>query len=323
MALLKRINPFSRQNDDTGFGVNANGYGGRFINRDGSFNIRREGRSFMHRFNIYHALLNVPAWQFGLVILLFYFSINLLYSGIYWWIGAGEFQGIIGKTTWERFKEIFFFSTETFTTVGYGRVNPIGDGVNMVAAIEAMTGFLSFAVATGLIYGRFSKPRAHLLFSDEALISPYRDKTALMFRFASYKEHHTLTNVEVLVTLGLQIQENGNTVYKFYTLSLERQKVETLSMNWTVVHPIDENSPLLGFSAQDMETADLELYVTVRGFNDVYANTVIQRTSYTYQEILHNRKFVPMYRESDNGKTTILELHHLSKTKEVEVPVEA
>jgi len=323
MALLKRINPFSRQNDDTGFGVNANGYGGRFINRDGSFNIRREGRSFMHRFNIYHALLNVPAWQFGAVILLFYFSINLLYSGIYWWFGATQFQGIIGQTTWERFKEIFFFSTETFTTVGYGRVNPIGDGVNMVAAIEAMTGFLSFAVATGLIYGRFSKPRAHLLFSDEALISPYKDKTALMFRFASYKEHHTLTNVEVLVTLGLQVQENGNAVYKFYTLTLERQKVETLSMNWTVVHPIDDDSPLLGFSAQDMETADVELYVTVRGFNDVYANTVIQRTSYTYQEILHNRRFVPMYRESDNGKTTILELHHLSKTKEAVVSVEA
>jgi len=319
MALLKRINPFSRPNNDTGFGTNANGYGGRFINRDGSYNIRREGRSFMHRFNIYHALLNVPAWQFGMVVLLFYFSINLLYSGIYWWLGADQFQGIIGKTTWEQFKEIYFFSTETFTTVGYGRVNPVGDGVNVVAAVEAMTGFLSFAVATGLIYGRFSKPRAHLLFSDDALIAPYQDKSALMFRFASYKENQTLNNVEVQVTLGLQVQENGNAVYKFYTLPLERKMVDSLAMNWTVVHPIDEDSPLLGFSAQDMETADVELYVTVRGFNDVYANTVIQRTSYTYQEIIFNRKFVPMYRESDNGKTTVLELHHLSKTKEAEL----
>lgn len=319
MALLKRINPFSRQNNDTGFGINANGYGGRFINRDGTFNIRREGRSFMHRFNIYHALLNLPAWQFAVVILLFYFSINLLYSGIYWWLGISDFQGIIGKTPWQKFKEIYFFSTETFTTVGYGRVNPIGDGVNMVAAIEAMTGFLSFAVATGLIYGRFSRPRAHLLFSDQALITPYQNKTALMFRFASYKEHQTLNSVEVLVTVGLQVQEDGNAVYKFYSLPLERKMVETLSMNWTVVHPIDEDSPLLGFTAQDMETADVEIYVTVRGFNDVYANTVIQRTSYTYHEILYNRKFVPMYRESDNGKTTVLELHHLSKSKEVEV----
>ncbi|PSL43804.1 inward rectifier potassium channel [Chitinophaga niastensis] len=320
MALLKRINPFSRKNDDTGFGTNPNGFGGRFINRDGSFNIRREGRPFMYRFNIYHALLNLPAWKFGCVILLFYFSINLLYTSIYWMLGPEQLQGIIGQTTWAKFKELFFFSTETFTTVGYGRVNPIGDGANMTAAIEAMSGFLSFAVATGLIYGRFSRPRAHLLFSDEALIAPFKGKTALMFRFASYKEHHTLTNVEVLVTAGLQIQDNGNAVYQFYTLSLERNKIESLSMNWTVVHTIDDDSPLLGFSAQDLENADVEIYVTVRGFNDVYANTVIQRTSYTYQEITFNRKFIPMYRESENGKTTILELHHLNTSKPIEDP---
>jgi inward rectifier potassium channel len=190
----------------------------------------------------------------------------------------------------------------------------------MTAAIEAMTGFLSFAVATGLIYGRFSRPRAHLLFSDEALITPFKDKTALMFRFASYKENHTLTNVEVLVTMGLQVQDNGHAVYQFYNLHLERNRVESLSMNWTVVHLIDDDSPLLGFSAQDMENADVEIYVTVKGFNDVYANTVLQRTSYTYQEITYNRKFVPMYRESENGKTTILELHHLNKSLPVEDP---
>ncbi|CAL1518035.1 ion channel [Chitinophaga sp. MM2321] len=318
MSLLKRINPFSRQNDNTGFGTNPNGYGGRFINRDGSFNIRREGRPFWDRFNVYHMLLNLPAWKFACVILLFFICINLLYTGVYWIIGTEEFQGIIGKTVWNRFKEVFFFSTETFTTVGYGRVNPIGDGANMVAAFEAMSGFLSFAVATGLIYGRFSKPKAHLVFSDDALIGPYKDITGLMFRFASYKDNHTLTNVDVLVTLGLQVQENGASVYKFYNLPLERGKIETLSMNWTVVHPIDENSPLLGFSAADMESADVEVYVLVRGFNDVYANTVLQRTSYTYQEIRHNRKFVPMYRESDNGKTTVLELHHLNKSMATE-----
>ncbi|MFY0255758.1 ion channel [Chitinophaga sp. 30R24] len=318
MALLKRINPFSRQNNDTGFGTNASSYGGRFINRDGSFNIRREGRSFVDRFNVYHALLNLPVWQFGLVVLLFFFFINLLYASVYYCVGYTELQGMLGKTPWQKFKEVFFFSTETFTTVGYGRINPIGLGANIVAAIEAMTGFLSIAVATGLIYGRFSKPRAHLLFSDEALITPFHDKSALMFRFASYKEHHTLTNVEVLVTLGLQVQEEGEAVYQFFDLPLERRKVETLSMNWTVVHLIDEQSPLLGFNAKDMEVADVEIYVTVRGFNDVYSNTVLQRTSYTYEEVLFDRRFVPMYRESSDGKTTVLELHNLSKSEPLE-----
>jgi inward rectifier potassium channel len=315
MSLLKRINPFSKLNNDTGFGTNASGYGGRFVNRDGSYNIRREGGPFWSRFNVYHMLLNLPVWQFMCVILAFYFCINLLYTGIYWWIGTDGFQGIIGQTPWARFKEVFFFSTETFTTVGYGRVNPVGDGVNLVASVEAMSGFLSFAVATGLIYGRFSKPRAHLVFSDNALIGDYKDITALMFRFASYKENHTLTNVEVQVTAGLQIQENGNAVYKFYELPLERKKIESLPMNWTVVHPIDENSPLLGFNAADLEMADLEVYVLVKGFNDVYSNTVLQRTSYTYHEIKFGGKFIPMYHESENGKTTILELHHLNSHK--------
>ncbi|HVI44960.1 MAG TPA: ion channel [Chitinophaga sp.] len=317
MSLLKRINPFSRLNNDTGFGTNPTGYGGRFINRDGSFNIRREGRPFLDRLNVYHALLNLPVWQFVCAILLFYITINLIYTGIYCWIGLEQFQGIIGSTTWTRFKEIFFFSTETFTTVGYGRVNPVGDGANVVAAIEAMSGFLSFAVATGLIYGRFSRPKAHLVFSDDALIAPYKEGTGLMFRFASYKDNHTLTDVQVQVTMGLQIQENGKSEYKFYFLPLERGKIESLSMNWTVVHPIDENSPLLGFTADDLENADVEVYVLIRGFNDVYSNTVLQRTSYTFREIKFNRKFVPMYRESDNGETTILELHKLNKHHEL------
>ncbi len=109
----------------------------------------------------------------------------------------------------EIFKEMFFFSTETFTTVGYGRVNPMGDAANSVAAIESMLGFLSFAIATGLLYGRFSKPKAFLFFSKHALISPYRDGKGLMFRFATYKDNHTLTNLDIKVNAALLVEENG------------------------------------------------------------------------------------------------------------------
>jgi len=197
----------------------------------------------------------------------------------------------------------------------------VGDAANFVAAIESMSGFLSFAIATGLIYGRFSKPKAYLIFSDRALISPFQDITALMFRFASYKDNHTLTNVEIKINLRMQVQENDKAVFKFYDLELERSRVESLPMNWTVVHPIDEKSPLQGFNQEDMKTADIEVYVLVRGFDDVYSNIVLQRTSYTYDEIIFNRKFVQMYRESRDGKTTILELHKLNEHKEVKVPV--
>ena len=182
-----------------------------------------------------------------------------------------------------------------------------------------MSGFLSFAIATGLIYGRFAKPKAYLVFSEHALISPYQDITALMFRFASYKDNHTLTNVEIKINLGMTVLEKDKPVFKFYDLQLERSRVESLPMNWTVVHPIDDNSPLKDFTAEDMKGADIEVYVLVRGFDDVYSNVVLQRTSYTYDEILFNRKFVQMYRESRDGKTTILELQKLNAHKEVKV----
>jgi inward rectifier potassium channel len=312
MAKLKKINPFSRINDNTGFGVNPNGYGGRFINRDGSFNLRREGKPFWDRFNIYQVMLSMPLMKFILTILIFFISINLIFTGLYFSVGAEQLQGVIGQSFWQKFKEIYFFSTETFTTVGYGRVNPVGDGANVIAALEAMCGFLSFAIATGLIYGRFSRPVAHVVFSDNALIGPYRNGKGLMFRFAGYKERHALTDVEVQVNLALLENEDGKLVYKFYDLPLERKRIENLPMNWTVVHQIDENSPLLGLTEEDMKNSDVEIYVLIRGFDDVYANLVIKRTSYTYDEIKLNRKFVPMYRESENGRTTILELHKLN-----------
>jgi inward rectifier potassium channel len=316
MARLRSINPFSKVNNDTGFGVNDN-YGGRFINRDGTFNIRKEGHSFWERFSIFHTMLNLPLWKFIVVIVTFFIGVNLLFTFLYLAIGVDQFVGLMADNRWKEIKEIYFFSTQTFTTVGYGRVNPVGDGANFVASIEAMCGFISFAIVTGLIYGRFAKPTSFLMFSENAVIAPYKEGTGLMFRFASYKDNHTLTDVDIRVNAALQVQENGRAVYKFYDLMLERSKVDSLPMNWTVVHPIDDKSPLVGFSEEDLKTADLEVYVLVRGFDDVFSNFVLRRTSYTYSEILFNRKFVPMYRESEDGKTTILELHKLNEHKAV------
>lgn len=320
MALRDRINNLKlKSNNDTGFGSNTSSVGGRFVNRDGTFNVKKDGLPVWERFSIFHSMLNMPRWKFISVILIFFLAINIFYTIIYVWIGMDEFNGMIASSEWQKIKEIYFFSTETFTTVGYGRVNPTGDAANFVASIEAMSGFLSFAIATGLIYGRFSKPKAYLVFSEHALISPYQDATGLMFRFVSYKDNHTLTEVEVKVTVSLQVIENDKPVFKFYSLPLERSRVDSLPMNWTVVHPINEESPLNGFSFDDMKTADVEIYVLVRGFDDVYSNIVLQRTSYTYEEIKFNAKFIPMFRESEDRNTTIVELDKLNKYRQIEI----
>jgi len=219
---LGKINTRLKSDNDTGFGSSTTNVGGRFINKDGSFNLHKEGVAIWDRFSIFHVMLNMPRWKFITIIILFYLAVNLLFTAVYLIIGTQELAGVIGSSFWQKFKEAYFFSTETFTTVGYGRVNPVGDAANFVASIESISGLMSLAIATGLIYGRFSKPRSFLAFSDHALISPYQDKTALMFRFAAYKDFQVLTNVEVKVTTGLQVQENGNAVYKFYSLNLER-----------------------------------------------------------------------------------------------------
>ena len=317
MSSYKKINPFSKQNNDTGFAGNTNDTGGRFINKDGSYNLVKEGMPFRKRFSIFHDMLNLPLWKFITVIFLFFLAINFIFTVIYFLIGPEQLDGLISGSNWKIFREIFYFSTQTFTTVGYGHVNPVGDGANSVAAVEALTGFLSLAIATGLIYGRFSKPMSYLVFSEHALVSPYKEASGLMFRFAAFKDKHALTDLEIRVNTGLLVVENEKPDYKYFSLNLERTRVESMPMSWTVVHPIDENSPFHGFTEEDMKTADVELYVMLRGFDDVFSNYVQQRTSYTFNEIFFNRKFVQMYRESDDGKTTILELHKLNVHNEV------
>jgi inward rectifier potassium channel len=317
MASGKKLNPFLKTNNDTGFGSNASGYGGRFVNKDGTFNLKREGVPLLRRIGIYQRMLNLPTWKFGSVIVLFYFAINIFFTCIYLAIGSGQLMGLMSYAGWIKIKEVFFFSTQTFTTVGYGRINPVGDAANVIASLEALTGFLSFAIATGLIYGRFAKPKAYLQFSDLALVSPHNGRTALMFRFATYKDRHTLTNVEIKVNMALRSETNGKAEYAFYDLTLERYKVDSLPMNWTVVHEIDEASPIHGFTYDDIVAADIELYVLVTGFDEVFSSPVLQRTSYTYNEIRFDAKFVPMYRESEDGQTTILEMHKLNEFRDL------
>jgi inward rectifier potassium channel len=138
-----------------------------------------------------------------------------------------------------------------------------------------------------------------------------------MFRFANYKDNHILSKVEILVTAALRIDENGIPEYKFYDLKLERQKVDMLPMNWTVVHIIDEDSPLNGFTYNDLVSSDFEVYIQISGFDEVYSSYVLARTSYTYNEVKFNIKYVPMYRESEDEQMTILELHKLNEVVEI------
>lgn len=301
-----------KENTNTGFGVQPTQLGDRFVQKDGTFNIRKEGVSFWKRINLYSYMLKLTWLQFLGLMLLFYYTVSMLFALLYWWIGQDQFTGLISSTASSRFWELFFFSTQTFTTVGYGRINPVGPLADSIASLQAMSGWLFFALVTGLLYGRFTRPNAFLAFSHNALVSPYLDGWGLMFRMVPYKSLHHLTDARVVVNLARVESIDSKTEYKFYQLNLERSVVDSLSMNWTVVHPIDENSPLYNISVEAMKASDTEFYVQVSGFDPIFSNTVMQRTSYTWQEIVWKAKFLPMYRESEDGASTIVRVDKLN-----------
>lgn len=311
MAFPHKINKKAKAENNTGFGTNSQNYGGRFINKNGNANIQKVGISFLEGISWYHTMLKIPKWKFFFIIILFYFIVNLFFASIYMFIGVENLRGVTSVSRIDKFGEAFFFSIQTFTTVGYGHISPSGFLASFVAAVEALSGLLSFAIATGLFYGRFSKPNAFIKFSENALIAPYKDGTALMMRLAPHKNTN-LTDAEAFVTVGILIDENGVISNKFYNLPLEMNKINALTLSWTLVHPIDEESPLFNLNQSDYRDTSGEILVFIKTFDDMYSSTVAKRTSYTFDEVVYGAKFTAMYSKNESNTKTVLHLENLN-----------
>jgi len=319
MALFHRFNTKAKALINTGFGSTASYTGGRFINKDGSVNATKKGVGILDRISWYHTMLDMPSWKFLLILLLFYITINFVFALLYFGIGIEHLNGI--DTTddeWVQFGQAYFFSAQTFTTVGYGHVSPIGFYTSALSSAEALMGLLSFAIATGLFFGRFSKPAVYLKFSQNAIIAPFNEGKALMFRLAPYKNTNYI-DAEVSVTVGIQLEENGVKTNKFFTLDLEYQKINSLVLSWTLVHPITAESPLYGFTASDFETIQGEVIVIIKTFDDMFSTTVATRTSYTFEEIVYGAKFKPMYNKSEDRQSTVLDMSLLNSFDTVSI----
>ncbi|MEO6174839.1 MAG: ion channel [Flavobacterium circumlabens] len=313
MALLKKINNNAKTDVNSGFGTNASSYGGRFVNKNGTPNIERRGMHLLHRISWYHTMIEMPNWKFMLILFSFYVVINFIFAIVYYAIGIQHLDGIAASGNFlTQFGQAYFFSAQTFTTVGYGHISPTGFLTSALSAAEALIGLLSFAIATGLFFGRFSKPTAFLKFSHNALISPYGGHKALMIRLVPFKNTN-LTDANAKITLGMSIEENGKMINKFYNLELELDKINALSLSWTLVHPITENSPLYNYTEEDFRKNHGEILVFITTFDNMFSNTVAARTSYTFDEIIYGAKFQTMYNRSKDGSRTILHLDKLNQ----------
>jgi inward rectifier potassium channel len=312
---LKKPNRNAAVNNETGLGTNTALSGGRFFNNNGTANIEVTGLPLWRRLNIYHSLLTMPTWRFIAFIFLSFGLINLIFACLYLAIGINHLGGMVAGTDMEKFGEAFFFSAQTFTTVGYGRINPIGFTASLTASLEALIGLMSFALITGLLYGRFARPKAYIRYSTNALFVPFKEGTALMIRMVPYTKNY-LVNVEAKITLAMRVEEDGQLKNRFYNVPLDISKATTLISNWTLVHMINEDSPLAGFNKQDLLTVQAEFLVFVQGFDESFSSTVISRASYGYKDLVYGAKFKPMYHPNDDNTGTVLHLDRLNDYEE-------
>jgi inward rectifier potassium channel len=290
--------------DDLGLGTKDAPKNLRFINRDGSFNFVKRGLPFFESFNFYHYLVNINWFKFILIIVSGYVVLNTVFAFVYYLTGMEGLSGIAAKTEAEKFYEAFFFSAQSFTTVGYGRISPVGFWSSSLAALESLIGLLCLALATGLLYGRFSRPVAKIMYSKVALIAPFKDMTGFMFRISN-KQKNQMQDAEIRVVFSFFEFNNGTPVKKFINLKLEYSKINFFPSAWIVNHPITESSPLYGMTEQDLTERQAEFMILLQGFDDTFSQTVHSRYSYYFNEIVWDAKFKNIYGVDDNGRTTV------------------
>lgn len=305
--LQKRFNKPENKGDEFGFTNQANANTKRIINKDGSFNLVRLGE----KKSLFHNLVTMSWTRFFMLILCVYVVINTIFALIYLGI---DFYGIGMTADYEvknRFLVACFFSAQTLTTVGYGSLYPLTVMVSIVAAAEALTGLMSFAIFTGLMYGRFSRPASGIRFSKNILYTPYKEGFALMFRIANERDHN-LTELEARILMNVIIEENGRANRKYQNLAIENAKITYFPLNWTIVHYIDDSSPLYGWTAEDYITAQMELLVMIKGYNETAAQSVHAKSSYHSSEITWNAKFKLPYYFREDG-VTVFELDRIDE----------
>ena len=284
----------------------------RTINRDGSFNVHRRGMH-LRDINLYLQMIDTTWPRFFAIVLTIFLAVNVAFAGIYLALGIEHLQG--SEPEMSEFMNAFFFSVHTLTTVGYGSVYPRGTATNAVAAIEAATGLMIFAVMTGLLYGRFSRPSARILFSNQALVAPYQDGNSLQFRLTNARTN-VLMEMEARVLLMTVDNVNGQLKRDYFDLPLERRRIYFFPLTWTVVHPIDQSSPLYGKTPQELARVAAELLILVQGFDDTFSQVVHARYSYRHDEILWGAKFVPAFHVDPEG-ALVLEIDHIHDLKMV------
>ena len=316
--LAPRRTPEEQSRDrDLGFGaVVGRASFGRLLNRDGSFNVARSGLGIVEAFGPYR-LLRASWWGFLGLVGLLYVTLNLLFAVAYMACGPQSLAGPGAEMLGGRFSQAFFFSIQTFATIGYGQIGPNGLASNLVVTVEALVGLMYQAIATGLLFARFARPSVSIMFSERAVVAPYGAGQALQFRIANRRRSEIIELEAQVVFSSMEPDQRGGVVRRYWPLPLERNKVTFFPLAWTIVHPIDEASPLAGKTHEELEQSRAEILVLLSGIDETFEQTVHARSSYRLDEVVWNARFRSMFVPTGEGSDVSVDLNLLHEIEAV------
>jgi inward rectifier potassium channel len=264
--------------------------------RDGKFEVMGMGAWYSYWRDPYHLLLTIPWSGFIPLICVLYVTINALFAVAYWLGGD-----CIANARPGSFLDLFFFSVQTLASIGYGAMYPKTTYANIVVTIEAMIGLMGIALMTGLAFARFSRPTARVIFSRVAVITAHDAKPTLMFRTANQRRNTILEAQMRVYLMRDEVTAEGQFMRRIYDLQLLRNQTPNFSLSWSVVHVIDQFSPLYGMTPASLSDTNSMLIISLSGIDETVAQVVHARHSYGANEILWNNRFVDIFYHTPDG----------------------
>jgi inward rectifier potassium channel len=308
----------NNSNQDLGLDRSGQKNRQRTVNPDGSFNMEKIGGKVLGNRNVYHWIITTSWRNYFLAVLGYYTVMNIFFASGYYLIGVEELNGMRGETAFNQWLYCFFFSAQSFTTVGYGGIHPIGEAANFLAVTEALIGLMTFALATGTLFGRFSKPVSQIRYSQNIIINKYENGLGLQFMVAN-ELRSNLLEVEARINISwIEDDENKNPLRKFEQLELEIDKISMLPTSWTINHPITESSIIYGKSYEDLKKMDLEIFIQLKAFDDAFSQTIYSRNSYMFDQLIWGAKFKRPFYYNENGKM-IMDLNKVGEWEKINI----
>jgi inward rectifier potassium channel len=305
-----------QRTEDPGIGTSFERPVDRLMGPDGSFRVQRIGERGGLREG-FVALVTMGTLRLVVTFLLGYVGMNLLFASLYMLLGVEHIGNADTGSLWGRWLSALGMSVQTLTTVGYGSLYPVGAAAWAIAAVEGVFGILGFSLVSAVIYARFARPKASMVYGEQALIAPFKDGWSLQVRVAN-RRSTLLIEVEARILLVMADVDDQGERLNYFNLPLQIDRVTFLPLSWTLVHPITPESPLAGLSMEDLRTRRAEFLVILKGTDEGYMGTVFARRSFRYDELAWGARFVRAFTVQDG--TTRLDLGRLGEHQPVPAP---